>query len=166
MVAVMVLLVFGSEARALQSLAVGWNASTATNVSGYAVYYGSRSGDYTMRLDAGTNTAVVITGLEEGQTNYFVVKPYTAQQIEGPPSNEISFIVPGIIAVSQKATVKSPAQIEFSVAPGHSYKVQASVNLMTWSTIWEKSATTNGWVEYEDPEGANLKERFYRLVME
>jgi hypothetical protein len=50
------------------------------------------------------------------------------------------------------------------MAPGHTYKVQASVNLTTWSTLWQTTATNNAWAEFADAQGANLKMRFYRLV--
>ena len=47
---------------------------------------------------------------------------------------------------------------------GHTYKVQASVNLTTWSTIWQTTSTSNAWTQFQDVEGANLKMRFYRLA--
>ena len=95
-----------------------------------------------------------------------VVVAYNAQGMQSPPSNEISYIVPGALSVLSKAQPRSPTYLSFVAAPGHTYTVQASVNLTTWSTIWRTSATTNGWVQCEDPEGANLKMRFYRLVMQ
>jgi hypothetical protein len=115
-------------------------------------------------LDAGTNTTYEVTGLEEGQTVNFVVTSYNAQGVESTPSNLISYIVPGIVSVAPKAGPRSPAVINFPVAPGHTYQVQASVDLATWSTIWQTTATNNAWTQFEDVEGANLKMRFYRLV--
>jgi hypothetical protein len=42
--------------------------------------------------------------------------------------------------------------------------VQASVNLTTWNTIGQFTATNNVWAQFEDLEGANLQQRFYRLT--
>ena len=164
--ALALLLVFCWRTQAAQTLSVVWNPSPDKNVAGYMVYYGESSGDYTGQKNAGTNTSITISGLREGQTNYIIVKAYNAHEVESPPSNEISYIVPGILNVAPKAQLRSPAEISFPVAPGHSYQVQASVNLRTWSTIWQTTSTTNGWMQYQDPQGANLKMRFYRLVMQ
>jgi hypothetical protein len=160
------LLLFCWRAQAEQSLEVAWNPSTAGGVAGYMVYYGNSSSNYTQSIDAGTNTSLTVPGLQEGQTTYMVVVAYNAQGMQSPPSNEISYIVPGALSVLSKAQPRSPTYLSFVAAPGHTYTVQASVNLTTWSTIWRTSATTNGWVQCEDPEGANLKMRFYRLVMQ
>jgi hypothetical protein len=160
------LLITCSRAQAQQSLTLAWNPSTNSNVAGYTVYLGYSSGDFTQQFDAGTNTSIVLKGLVPGQTNYMVVKAYNSQDVESAPSNEISFIVPGMLSMAPKAQPRKPAEISFAVAPGHSYEVEASVDLVNWSTIWETSSTTNGVMTYSDPEGANLKVRFYRLIME
>jgi len=59
-----------------QSVALLWDPSPSPDVVGYAVYYGTASGVYTTRLDAGTNTVATINGLTEGLTYFFVVTSY------------------------------------------------------------------------------------------
>ena len=48
------------------AVAVTWNASTAANVGGYKVYYGTSSGNYTASVDAGNNTSYQVSGLQQG----------------------------------------------------------------------------------------------------
>jgi len=157
-------LVFGPAADAAQSLALIWNPSTAAGVTGYHIYYGTDGTNFQYVIDAGTNTSYTVTGLQEGQTNSFVVTAYNAQGVESAPSNLISYIVPGLVDLAPKAGPRSPTVIRFVVAPGHTFQVQASVDLTTWNTIGQIIATSNAWTQVEDLEGVNLKQRFYRLV--
>jgi fibronectin type 3 domain-containing protein len=133
-------------------------------VTGYHIYYGNDGANYQYVADAGTNTSYVVAGLQEGETNSFVVTAYNAQGVESDPSNLITYLVPGLVELAPKTGPRSPAVIRFAVAPGHTYQVQASVNLTTWNTIGRITATNNAWTQFQDLEGANLKLRFYRLV--
>src|ERR1700750_3075795 len=54
-----------------QSVSLAWNASPDTNVVGYVLYYGTSSGNYTNRIDMGTNTTATIDGLKNPGTNYY-----------------------------------------------------------------------------------------------
>jgi hypothetical protein len=151
-------------ARALQTLSLAWNPSSATGVAGYNVYCSTNGVNYETPVNVGTNTAYVASNLPEGQTVYFYVTAYNSQGVESPPSNELVYVVPGVVQLAPKTGARSAAYISFPVAPGHTYSLQASVNLQTWSTIWQSAATTNGWIQVRDVEGAYLAMRFYRLV--
>jgi hypothetical protein len=63
---------------ACESVPLGWDASISTNVSGYALYYGTNSGSHPNRIDMGTNISGLVPGLSEGGTYYFVVTSYSA----------------------------------------------------------------------------------------
>jgi hypothetical protein len=147
-----------------QSLPLAWDPSISPNVAGYIVYYGADGTNFEYSVDVGTNTSYVVCGLQPGETNCFAVIAYNTHGVESPPSNIISYIVPGLLSVAPKTGHRSPAIIRFPVAPGHTYQLQASVNLQTWSTIWQSTATNNAWTQFQDVEGANLRMRFYRLV--
>jgi hypothetical protein len=157
-------LLFGPEADAAQSLRLAWSPSASPSVAGYHIYYGNNAANFEYEMDTGTNTSFEVSGLQEGQTDYFVVTSYNAQGADSPPSNMISFIVPGQVKLVHPAGEASPAMISFSVAPGHAYQLQASVDLTTWSTIWQTTATNNAWSQYEDYAGAKMNVRFYRLA--
>jgi hypothetical protein len=147
-----------------QSLTLTWDPSISRNVAGYIVYYGADGTNFEYGVDVGNSTSYVACGLQPGQTNCFAVIAYNTQGVESRPSNIISYIVPGLLSVAPKTGPRSPATIRFPVAPGHTYQLQASVNLQTWSTIWQSTATNNAWFQFQDVEGANLRMRFYRLV--
>ena len=67
-----------------EALAVNWQASTDSDVSGYLVYYGSKPGQYfgtesatgPSPIDAGGSTAVNLEGLENGRLYYVAIVSY------------------------------------------------------------------------------------------
>jgi hypothetical protein len=64
----------------------------ATNVAGYRVYYGTRSGEYLQKngkgMDAGKATSFTVAGLEGGSRYYFAVTAYNDLGYESGYSNE------------------------------------------------------------------------------
>lgn len=154
-----------SSSWASQSVALAWTPSTNISATGYALYYGSKSGNYSWRIDVGTNTSTVVPGLSEGQTNYFVVTAYNAAKVESAPSGELAYLVPGLLILYWLQPGHTMG-LTFPVASGHWYAVQASVDLKTWSTIWQTAtATSNAWVQFQDPQTALFQKRFYRLSL-
>ena len=83
-----------------QSVSLAWDGSPDTNVIGYILYSGNASGDYGSRLDVGTNIVTTVSGLIEGNTYYFVITAYNAAGIESEQSNEVKFIVPGLVRMA------------------------------------------------------------------
>ena len=164
---VLFLLIFfiSNIVRAGQSVTLGWNTSTDTNVAGYYIYYGAASGVYTGKNDVGTNIVATVSGLQEGQTNYFAVTAYNTARMESALSAEVSFIVPGVLQLTKGAN-SSSFNINFPVAPGHWYEVQASVDLKSWTTISQTATeTSNTWIQLSDPQSSLFSKRFYRLVL-
>jgi hypothetical protein len=113
----------------------------------------------------GTNTVTTVSGLGEGQTYYFAVTAYNAAGMESSFSPAVTFIVPGILLLTQ-GTNSGSFNITFPVAPGHWYEVQASANLASWTNIWQTATmTSNVWVQYSDPQTSLFSNRFYRLIL-
>ena len=149
-----------------QSVTLAWDASRDNNIAGYAVYYGTNSGSYWGFVDAGTNSSASIPGLKEGLTYYIIVTAYDAKGDESAPSNEITYVVPGALVLARGPAPTYPLMLQFPVAPGHWYELQATVDFKTWSEIWRTAiASSNGWVTFRDPQVAGFKRRFYRLVL-
>jgi hypothetical protein len=147
-----------------QSVTIAWTASPDPTVVGYNLYYGGSSGTCTNKADAGTNTAFAIGGLVAGQTYYFSITSYNSSGIESIPTPQITYLVPGILALSQSVT-NDAMNVSFPVAPGHSYELQASSDLQTWSNIWAlPTQATNVWVEFNEPCTNAVAGRFYRLI--
>jgi uncharacterized membrane protein len=80
-----------------QKVILAWNDSVNSGATGYFIYSGSTSGVYTNKTDIGTNTAVTVSGLQEGQTYYFTVTAYNPAKIESAPSDELKHIAPGLL---------------------------------------------------------------------
>jgi hypothetical protein len=157
---------FCGTAMGSQDVTLAWDPSGDTNVVGYAIYYGTNSSNYTARLDAGGNSAISVSGLTEGVTYFFVVTAYDATGDESDPSNEIAYIVPGVLFLIPGANRGDPMRINFPVAFPHWYELQATTDLQSWTTIWQTDPVFyNGWFEYVDFEAPFNSMRFYRLAI-
>ena len=56
--------------------------------------------------------------------------------------------------------------VKFAVAPGHWYEVQATQDLMNWTTIGQTGRLlTNGVVSITDANSTFYRQRFYRVVL-
>lgn len=61
-----------------------------TDLVGYKIYYGPKSGNYTNTLDVGKVTTSVVNNLTNGITYYFAVTAYNSARVESSFSNEVS----------------------------------------------------------------------------
>jgi hypothetical protein len=74
---------------------LAWDPSPEPLVTGYRLYYGTSSGNYTNVVDAGNRTDSTVTGLEAGTTYYFAATAYTGAGDESTFSNVTSYTTPG-----------------------------------------------------------------------
>jgi hypothetical protein len=152
-----------------QQLTLGWKASPDPTVVGYYVYYGTTSGVYTTKIDVGTNTAFTVSGLVAGTTYYFTETSHNTALQESSFVPEISWVIPGVLTVTLLSTnsinpTNLTTSVQFPVAPGQSYELQASSDLNTWINLWSTpNQPTNGWIQYTEPYTNTLPARFYRL---
>jgi hypothetical protein len=155
---------YASTARGAQSVSLGWDASASA--AGYVIYYGTNSGNYTVRMDVGTNINAAVAQLTESSTYYFAVSSYDSTMVESLPSSEISYVVPGLMRLTSGGSSGIAATLSFVVIPNHTYEIQASVDLVTWATLaLTVMQTTNGWVQYQDPAPVGMyPTRFYRYI--
>lgn len=162
---VLFLSVAGLKKACASSLTINWNASVSPGVAGYNVYYGTSSGIYSYTLNAGNATSVTIDNLTPGVTYYFAATAYDAYGNQSFLSSEISYVAPNGLTISQSSTSGGSPVLEFPVAPGHWYEVQASTNLQDWISIWQSSTfSANSTVQFSDPDAINFSSRFYRVV--
>jgi large repetitive protein len=70
------------------SVTLAWDPSPSPQATGYLLYYGTASGQYSVSVDTGQATSAAVSGLQEGQTYYFAVLAYDAQGDHSPFSNE------------------------------------------------------------------------------
>ena len=100
-------------------VALSWNPSTAANVGGYKVYYGTSSGVYTASVDAGNNTNYQVLGLQQGVTYYLAVKAYDlTKTVEGGPSAEITATAtaPVVDFTASQTSGNAPMTVSFTPA--------------------------------------------------
>lgn len=108
-------------ASATVSASLTWNASTDPSVTGYEIYYGCASGQYTNMISVGEVTNATVPGLAEDATYFFAAKAVNAAGNESPFSNEALFcgfsVVPGtFIQQSVIPTNSTGDQLAFSLA--------------------------------------------------
>jgi hypothetical protein len=89
-------LVFGSALEvSAANVKLTWDPSPEPLVTGYRLYYGTSSGNYTNVIDAGNRTDYTVTELAEGATYYFAATAYIGTGDESTFSNVASYTVPG-----------------------------------------------------------------------
>jgi hypothetical protein len=157
-----------SAGTAQQTVSLAWNPDADPATAGYILYSGPASGNYSSRTNVGMSTSATFGGLTAGMTNYFAVTAYNSAGVEGPLSSEISYLVPGAIHLTgQSKSGKGVAvNMQFSVAAGHWYQVQASTDLKNWTVIGQTATmSSNGWYIFQDTQSPPMPKRLYRLVM-
>jgi hypothetical protein len=85
------LILFSPPGLYAAEVTLAWDPSTDPNVTGFRVYYGTSNHSYQFNDDAGKNTTVTVSNLQDGTTYYFAVTAYNAAGIESGYSNEVSY---------------------------------------------------------------------------
>ena len=148
-----------------QNLDLTWNPSKSPAVAGYFLYCGPEPGVYTNKIDIGNNTTAAVSGLQEGQTYHFAVSAYNTVGVESALSSDVSYLTPGLLKLLGKLDINTMG-MQFPVAPGHWYEVQATKDMQAWTTIGQTDlATSNDWTQFQDPQAGQFSVRFYRLVL-
>ena len=88
-------------------LKLAWDP--VANATGYRLYYGTSSGNYSSSVDAQNQTIVTVSGLTDGARYYFAVKAYNGSTTSNF-SNEASGVVPASSATSSPFDTTPPAQ--------------------------------------------------------
>jgi Fibronectin type III domain len=154
-----------SNALGSQNVHLAWDPPKSLTVAGYFLYCGNEPGVYTNKIDIGNNTTAAVSGLQEGQTYHFAVTAYNSDGVESALSNDTSYLTPGWLRLLGAINFGSLG-MEFPVAPGHWYEVQASINMQAWTTIGRTgTATSNAWTQFTDSQAGQFPNRFYRLVL-
>jgi hypothetical protein len=86
------------------SLLVAWKANADTDLGGYKVYYGTKSGTYETVADVQKATSYQISNVQNGFTYYVVVSSYDNSGNESIHSPEISAYVPVPVVVTADTT--------------------------------------------------------------
>src|SRR5215475_2676880 len=117
------------------NVTLAWDPSPSPQATGYLLYYGTTSGQYSVNVDTGQATTAALSGLQAGQTYYFAVLAYNAAGAHSPFSNEaiydptqagITFAVhAGGDAYTDATGLKYQADTRFS--GGNTYTTSAAI---------------------------------------
>src|ERR1043166_6892644 len=110
------------SAFAANSVILAWDPSVSTNVTGYRVYYGVESHNYTNTVNVGAATSATISGLADGTTYYFAATAYSTDGIESDYSSETNYVTP--IPLNQPPTLNTLANLAINQNAG-----QQTINL-------------------------------------
>lgn len=135
-------------------VSVAWDSNTETNLSGYRIFWGTNSRQYTASKSVGKVTKATINGLTWGQSYYFAATAFNRDCLESDFSNEVSFthtnnvtfdmpLLPAqILTTSLTKEVElngcGPSfyfDLEFRGRPGQTYQVQRRVEGGAWETV-------------------------------
>lgn len=89
-VTIPVTLTVGSTTTA--SAIVSWNANSESDLSGYKIYYGTASGNYSTSINVGKVTTYTVNGLSTGRTYYFAVAALDQAGNESVKSDEATVV--------------------------------------------------------------------------
>lgn len=153
-----------SVAFAERAVTLAWNPSSGASVAGYYVYAWEENSETPIRIDAGNNNSAVVRGLKEGLQYIFQVTAYNFYRLESSPTEGLPYRVPVPLRMIPPSAGSSASRIQFPAAPGRWYELQASTDLINWTTIWQTGVVNNySWMEYQDPRSRYYNSRFYRL---
>lgn len=163
---VLFLCLVGLEKANSQSINLSWDASATPSVTGYNVYYGTNSGNYSYKVNVGNSTTCTLSNLTAGVTYYFAATAYDANGDESVYSGQVTFVLACVLSMVQGVTPGSPVVLQFPVEPGHWYEVQATSDFQNWTSIFQSDVvTTNYWMQFTDPNAGSFNSRYYRLVL-
>jgi hypothetical protein len=89
------------------SVNLAWGASSGANVTGYRMYYGTSSRNYSYSVNVGNSKSCSLTGLKEGVKYYFAATAYCAGYVESPYSPEFSYTIPIVSSNSSSSSSSS-----------------------------------------------------------
>lgn len=149
----------GATILSASTVTLAWNRSPGSEVTGYRIYYGVASGSYANSVTVGNVTSNSIPGLTNGVTYFFAVKAYDANGVESVPSNEISFL-PGRSTLQIGIMANRQVILTVKGLTGHTYDIQATSDLKTWTTIGTVTVGASGSTDFTNTP--SLLKRFYR----
>ena len=154
---------FGALAAPSYSVTLAWDPSPGPGVAGYRIYYGATSGNYTNSVTVGNVTTSTIPDLVSGAMYFITTKAYNAAGVESLFSNEIFYIVPGGEATLQiTMAVDKQAALVVTGKSGHTYEIETSANLTSWSVVGTVTLGAGGTASFTDASAPGYAKRFYR----
>jgi hypothetical protein len=143
------------------SVALAWDRSPDSSVTGYRVYYGTASGKYTNSVTVGNVTTNTVPGLEAGVTYFFAIIGFTASGIESASSNEISYM-PGLPMLQMRVMANKQAVLTVKGLIGKSYDILATQTFTGWTVVGTVTLGVSASSDFTDTNAPSFAKRYYR----
>jgi hypothetical protein len=140
---------------------VNWDRNPAPAVSGYRIYYGTTSGNYSASNLLGNVTGITVAGLAAGVTYFFAVTAYDTNGLEGAFSTEVSF-VPGQPSVQLSAAPNHQCVLTVAGLVGQTFEIQATQDFKTWQVIGNVTTGVDGTASFIDLNAVLFSYQYYR----
>jgi hypothetical protein len=140
---------------------LAWDGSTSPDVTGFRIHYGPNSRGYTNSVTVGNLTSGTVAGLVSGETYYLAVTAYTAAGLESEYSAEVMY-APGGVTLRPVVAPGGVVTLLVSGRAGRTYGIEATENLMAWTSIGSVTLSAAGVGAFIDPAAGNFSRRFYR----
>ena len=121
-------------------LILSWNANTEPGVTGYKVYYGSSSRNYTTSIDVGNNTTYTLSVVPVSNT-YFAVTAYNSFGTESTPSDEVIY-TPTTTTTTQPVTTTTTIRPVTTTTTSQSVTTTTTIRPVTTTTTSQPVTTT------------------------
>ena len=150
------------------SLTLGWDEVSDSNISGYTVYYGTNTLQYTASRFVRVPT-VTIPGLIPGIDYYFAVSAQSVSGLQSPLSEELVFEIPWISIALDFLPPRpdSPGlRMWFYPVPDRIHELQTSTDLKEWSVVAVLAPSlAPARYDFVDYPASGNRNRFYRVVV-
>jgi hypothetical protein len=147
------------------NVTLAWDPSVEADLTGYNVYHGMVSRAYSGRMFVSRHaTNVTITNLEAGQTYYFALTAINTAGLESDYSAEVSYTTPKAAVLQIQIAFNGQVILTVTGPVGHSYDIQASVDLRTWNVLSLVTIGCGGLAEQTVLNAPMATAMFYRVV--
>jgi fibronectin type 3 domain-containing protein len=170
-------LVNSASVNTLHMVTLAWDVNPEIDVSGYKVYMGTVSQQYSQTLDAGANTTLLVGSLEFGTTYYFAVSAINNASVESDLSSELVVtvappplpMVAGILKSGSGQMGLNWSFLKTALGTLPEFVVSASQDLKVWTevaTIYLEQATgeDSQSLQFSWPIVVSGPRMFYRLT--
>lgn len=159
----------GTDGRSGTAVTLAWDSSPDPAVSGYRVYEGTASRNYSAVFDPGNTTNVSIGGLRVGNVYYFAATAYDTNGLESDFSAELVY-TNGSSSAPVITNLVRTATGNFTVSgiatPGQICVLLAATNLappVIWTPIGTNTVNAQASFTMTDLQATNYPRRFYQL---
>jgi len=147
-----------------------WDRNVEREVTGYRVYFGPNSRQYTNRRDVGNATSALFKDLASGVDHFFSVRAHDADGLESGDSTEVRYRwdQPGTDTggdgsqLDVRRFFDGPTILTVQGSAGRTYTIEATQDWRTWTPLTTLTMGASGWMEFVDREAFRFPGRYYR----